>query len=369
MGRRRRSAVGSVVGRVVAGVIGGVIALALLAALPAPAQARDERGQPRLTVMTRNIYLGADLTPALTAQNPFAFLTAVAQIYGAAQFTSFPTRAEALADEIAATGPDLVGLQEVSQWVTTGPGTPPSQDFLEILQAALSARGLHYSVAAVSDNANIGPVPLVSPCGSTTIGACTVTLNDRDVILVNDSTPALHWSNPQDGNYTAQQLFAPPLPGAPPVSFNRGWTSIDGKYRGERFHFVNTHLEVQGFRAVQEAQTRELLAGPAFGRGADIVVGDFNSAADGSTTASYGLLTAAFTDAWVVNGADPGYSCCQSSTLTDPQPAAGSRIDLVLSHGDVAPVRARLVGNTPFQSAPPFWASDHYGVVATLRLG
>lgn len=361
MGRRRTSALGS--------VVAGVMAFALLAALPAPAQARDERGQPRLTVMTRNIYLGSDLTPALTAQGPVAFLGAVATIYGTAQFTSFPTRAEALADEIAATGPDLVGLQEVAQWVTTGPGTPPSQDFLEILQAALTARGLHYSVASVSDNANIGPVPLVTPCGSTTIGACTVTLNDRDVILVNDRTPALHWSNPQDGNYTAQQFFAPPLPGAPAVSFNRGWTSIDGKYRGERFHFVNTHLETQDFRAVQEAQAREFLAGPAFGPGADIAVGDFNSAADPSTTASYAQLTAAFTDAWVVNPGDPGYSCCQSSTLTNPVSQAGSRIDLVLSHGDAAPVSAQLVGHTPFRAAPPFWASDHSGVVATLRLG
>jgi endonuclease/exonuclease/phosphatase family metal-dependent hydrolase len=361
MGHRRTLALRS--------VVAGIAAVALMASLPATAQARDERGQPRLTVMTRNIYLGASLTPALTATTPQAFLGAVATIYGTALFTNFPARAEALADEIATTSPDLIGLQEVSQWLTTGPGTPPSQDFLEILRAAMASRGLDYSVASVSDNANIGPVPLVSPCSSAVVGACTVTLNDRDVILVRDDKPALHVFNPQDGNSTAQQFFAPPLPGAPPVSFNRGWASIDGKYRGERFHFVNTHLETQDFPAVQVAQAQEFLAGPAFDRGADIAVGDFNSAADGSTTASYALLTGAFTDAWVVNPGDPGYSCCQSSTLTDPLPAAGSRIDLVLSHGDAAPVRARLVGDTPFQGAPPFWASDHYGVVATLRLG
>lgn len=350
-------------------VVAGLAAVALLAALPATAQARDERGQPRLTVMTRNIYLGSSLTPALTATSPQAFLGAVATIYATAQFTNFPSRAEALAYEIETTAPDLVGLQEVSQWLTTGPGTPPSQDFLEILQAAMAARGLHYSVAAVSENANIGPVPLVSPCASTVVGACTVTLQDRDVILVREDKPALHWAAPKNGTYTAQQFFAPPLPGAPPVSFNRGWTSIDGKYRGERFHFVNTHLETQDFPAVQVTQAQEFLAGPAFGPGADIAVGDFNSAADGSTTTSYASLTSAFTDAWVVNGGDPGYSCCQNSMLTNPVPQAGSRIDLVLSHGDVAPVAARLVGNVPFQAAPPFWASDHSGVVATLRLG
>ena len=103
--------------------------------------------------------------------------------------------------------------------------------------------------------------------------------------------------------------------------------------------------------------------------GADIAVGDFNSAADGSTTASYAALTAAFTDAWVVNGADPGYSCCQSSTLTNPVSQAGSRIDLVLAHGAVAPVSAQLVGHVPFRAVPPLWPSDHSGVVATVRLG
>lgn len=361
MGRRRTLALRS--------VVAAAASLALVASLPATAQARDERGQPRLTAMTRNLYLGSSLTPALAAQDPISFLGAVATIYGTSRFTDFPARAEALADEVADTHPDLIGLQEVSQWLTTGPGTPPSEDFLDILLAALADRGLRYEVASVSDNANIGPVPLVSPCGSPTIGACTVTLNDRDVILVRADKPALHWSNPQDGNYTAQQFFAPPLPGAPPVSFNRGWASIDGKYRGERFHFVTTHLETQDFPAVQVAQAQEFLAGPAFGPGADIAVGDFNSAADGSTTASYALLTAAFTDAWVVNGADPGYSCCQNSTLTNPVSQAGSRIDLVLGHGAVAPVSAQLVGDVPFQAAPPFWASDHSGVVATLRVG
>lgn len=362
MGRRRMQAFRR--------VVAGLAAVALLAAVPATAaEARDEQGQPRLTVMTRNIYLGSSLTPALTATSPAAFLGAVATIYSTAQFTNFPLRAAALADEIETTAPDLIGLQEVSQWLTTGPGTPPSQDFLVILQAAMAARGLHYSVAAVSENANIGPVPLVSPCGSPVLGACTVTLNDRDVILVRDDKPALHWADPKSGNYTAQQFFAPPLPGAPPVSFNRGWTSIDGNYRGERFHFVNTHLETEDFPAVQAAQAQEFLAGPAFGPGADIAVGDFNSAADGSTTTSYASLTSAFNDAWVVNGGDPGYTCCQHPTLTNPVTRAGSRIDLVLSHGDVAPVAARLVGNVPFQATSPFWASDHSGVVATLRLG
>lgn len=120
---------------------------------------------------------------------------------GTALATDFPTRAEAIADTVAEEEPDLLGLQEVTDWAATpthaGP-TPPSQDFLAILTAALAERGLHYEVAAVAHNADIGPAPLVAPqfgCGLTATD-CLVSLRDRDVILVNADTPALHWSDP-----------------------------------------------------------------------------------------------------------------------------------------------------------------------------
>ncbi len=318
--------------------------------------------------MTRNLYLGASLVPALVAQDTAQFLGAVASIYGTAQYTDFPARAEAIADEIATDRPQLVGLQEVSIWETSGPGVPPTLDFLDVLEQALDARGLNYSVAAVSHNANIGPIPLVVPCDSEIVGACLVTLKDRDVILVDSSVRNLHWGHPRSGNYTAQQEFTPPVPGAAPVSFNRGWATIDGKFRGVRFHFANTHLETEDFAAVQEAQAAEFLAGPAKGRGADIAVGDFNSAADGSTTTSYAQLTAKFRDAWSVNPYNPGYTCCQNETLTNSESQLRSRIDLVLSRQGAHAVAAKVIGNEPFAKAPPLWPSDHAGVVARLHL-
>ncbi len=120
---------------------------------------------------------------------------------------------------------------------------------------------------------------------------------------------------------------------------------------------------------MQQAQAREFLAGPARGSGAVIATGDFNSAADGSTTTSYADLTRSwFGDAWSVNPGDPGLTCCQNSTLTNPTSILRSRIDLVLTHGAVRPLSAEVVGDSPFQAQPPFWASDHAGVVATVRL-
>jgi endonuclease/exonuclease/phosphatase family metal-dependent hydrolase len=99
-----------------------------------------------------------------------------------------------------------------------------------------------------------------------------------------------------------------------------------------------------------------------------IATGDFNSAADGSTTTSYAQLTGSFTDAWNVVGEGPGLTCCQNETLTNYPPNLRSRIDLVLFRGPVRARSAEVVGDTPFQFAPPLYASDHAGVVATLRL-
>jgi endonuclease/exonuclease/phosphatase family metal-dependent hydrolase len=209
-------------------------------------------------------------------------------------------------------------------------------------------------------------VPLVSPCASTTVGACSLTFTDRDVILVQDAR-RLRWTNPQSGTYAAQLVFTPPLPGAQEVSFDRGWASIDGKFRGRPFHFVTTHLETSGFAEIQQAQAAEFLAGPAFGRGADLVTGDFNSAADGSSTETYRLLTERLRDAWSVRGRAPGSTCCHEPTLTDPRRRLSSRIDLILVHG-AKPLAARRVGIRPFSATPPRWASDHAGVVADVRL-
>ena len=119
-----------------------------------------------LTVMTQNLYLGSSLDPALLAQTPAEFVAAVAQIYGTAVFTNFPKRAEAIADTIAAQEPDVIGLQEVTRWIAkplVAGANPPSYDFLAILQSELAERGLDYSVGAVSENADIGPAPLVAP--------------------------------------------------------------------------------------------------------------------------------------------------------------------------------------------------------------
>src|SRR6478735_10888629 len=226
--------------------LASLLTLAVAGALTGSATSANAAGSGRddkqLTVMTQNLYLGSPLTPALTATTPAQFVAAVAQIYGTAVFTNFPKRAEAIADTVATEQPDIIGLQEVTKWIAqplVAGANPPSYDFLAILQSALAKRGLDYRVAVVSQNADIGPAPLVAPtfgCGaptSPTTPQCVVTLQDRDVILVNDDTDRLDVTASRSGDYTAQQEFTPPGVTIP-VSFARGWTYIDGRLDGTR---------------------------------------------------------------------------------------------------------------------------------------
>jgi endonuclease/exonuclease/phosphatase family metal-dependent hydrolase len=379
MGVRRRA------GAVKRGALRRAALVASLSLL-LPVAAEEVSASPRVevTVMSQNLYLGSSLTPALTAPDAPAFVRAVAQIYGTMLFTNFPERAARIADTIAAEQPDVIGLQEVSNWVATptraGP-TPPSFDFLTILRDQLAARGLDYEVAAVSNNAHIGPAPLVFPfppigCNeppSTTPTSfdCVVELYDRDVILVNADTPGLEWSNARSGRFEAQATVAVPTgnPQMPTVevSFDRGWAAINVTYRRRSFRFVDTHLEVEDFPAVQQAQAAELLAGPMRPGRALIAVGDFNSAADGSTTAAYDQLTRLWLQD-LVPSPDPSYTCCQNGLLINPVSQLTQRIDLVLTHGAAHGIEAHLDTGAIADGGPPFWASDHAGVVATVEV-
>jgi hypothetical protein len=125
-------------------------ALVLALAYAPGALADDAGGRPgktNVTVMTRNLYLGADLGPAITAPNLPQFLAATSAIWTHVQQVSFPERARVLADEIAHAKPDLVGLQEAAMWRTgpigdPAPATTVVYDYLALLLAELRGAGI-----------------------------------------------------------------------------------------------------------------------------------------------------------------------------------------------------------------------------------
>lgn len=360
---------------------------ALLLATSAPASAAPGRAAPpphassgaappphaqtdrELTVMTRNLYLGAELGPIFAATSAEALVGAVSATYAAALASDFPGRAELLADEIVAAGPHLVGLQEVSLWRTGAPGTTAEtvvQDFLQILLDALEARGASYEAVSVT-TAFDGQLPAFDPA----TGLFEARLTDRDVILARTDLPISRLRVlSSDGGLFDAALELPVL--GQPLRVERGWTSVDVKVRGKVVRFVNTHFEAfDPGEVVRVAQAQELLAGPLATPLLVVLVGDINSDAEGDGLA-YGVLhSAGFADAWSAApaGAD-GLTCCHTADLLDPTLASfRSRIDVILTRGpldvlDVARVGVHVDRRTPEGR----WPSDHAGVVADLRL-
>jgi hypothetical protein len=103
-----------------------------------------------------------------------------------------------------------------------------------------------------------------------------------------------------------------------------------------------------------------------------IAVGDYNSAADGSTTPVYGaLLGSGLTDAFgFMNPGEDGFTAGMSNDLLGPVSLFRSRIDLILFRGAVQPVHVFRVGAAESDRTPSgLMPSDHAGVVATLRVG
>lgn len=331
------------------------------------AQARDRDGRG-VTVMTRNVYIGTDLDPIFAADSLEALLSATATAFGNVEATDFPARAQALAGEIAASQPDLVGLQEV-EIIRTGPvgdpapATTVSGDYLALLLEALEARGLQYTPVAINVNADV-EVP--SALG------LDVRATDRDVILARGRVPR-KVRRVQEQNFSTNLTVR--VAGTA-ITILRGWSAVDVDLRGRRVRFLNTHLEPAS-SAVQVAQANELLAGPADTRLPLIFLGDFNSPAEGTGSPTYAnLLAAGFADAW--SQAEPGAAgptCCHAPNLLNERPTLDRRIDLVLLRGDqrrrgaLVARSADVVGDELADKLDPsgLWPSDHAGVVAKLR--
>ena len=362
-------------------VIGCADAVAPTPAPPALAVvALPDAGARGLTVMTRNLYLGADLF-AVVEGDPRQLPLRVIQAWQHILMMNFPERAGSIADEIAATSPELIGLQEVplyridptgdAAFGGTNPATVVALDYLTTLQSALAARGQCYN--AVASN-SLTDVELPAIVSASPLRFIDIRYTDRDVILARCDVPT---SDAQSGVYTAKVVFTV---GPTSIPAPRGWTSTLATVGGVTFRFANTHLETDGSPVIQVAQANELLGVLAAESNPVVLVCDCNSAADGSQTATYGLLTGSggFADAWSeAHPRDPGYtSSLPDGFFTDP--LLRTRIDLVLARygfnaspnaGIVGGVHADVVGETSAErTASGLWPSDHAGVVATLNM-
>jgi endonuclease/exonuclease/phosphatase family metal-dependent hydrolase len=334
---------------------------------------------PPIPVMTRNLYLGADLSPVFAAaakgDGP-GIVQATTVAWQNVKATNFPERAGALAEEIEHSEPLLVGLQEVSLFRTGPPdsitATPtPAEhvefDYLDILLKQLNQRGLHYAPVTITKEADAENPGYTAPDVLQDIR-----LTDRDVILARTgvSSSKLRLSNRQRGNY-ATYASLPIGQTGQSIRLLRGWGSVDVTLGGQTFRFINTHLEQEGpLNAIQVAQGNEILNGPANTSLPVILVGDFNSRADGTGTATYNnLIGAGFKDAWsATHPGELGNTWGHDADLRNTTVNLTQRLDLVLFRNNLCASDADVVGDELSDRTPSgLWPSDHAGVTATLR--
>src|SRR5689334_396467 len=131
----------------------GLLTVLIAALVAGPAGARAS-SPAKVKVMTRNLYLGADLTPGTSASSVSELVDAAGQILNQVDQNKFQVRAKGLATEILNKKPDLVGLQEAALWRDApcdAPILPPSAthvrkggDFLGLLLQQLNKGGRNY---------------------------------------------------------------------------------------------------------------------------------------------------------------------------------------------------------------------------------
>jgi MFS family permease len=360
-------------------------AAAAFATLTAPIARADQRS---VTVMTQNLYQGTEFRhiQALAGANPTLeeALAATTADYGTYLATRFPDRAKQIAAEIAQNRPSLVGLQEVATWHAGAFDpqhpfalpAPVSEDFTQVLIAALAADGAHYAAVSRHDDNFTLAFPVVTPAGVVAVG-----MVESGVILARTDLPPgqLKLSNPKSGTFNARLPLIPnPLDPDPPhgFQFTNSWQSIDVKLRGKSFRFITTHLDALAPGGVISGpQAQELLAGPADTSLPVVLTGDMNSGLTSSPAAYEAFLAGGLSDTWTAAGLGaPPLTCCHlapNDLVSDPNDTYTEDLDHIFTRGDLSVGNEHLVGNlAPANPTTSFlWPSDHAGMVATLRVG
>src|SRR3954447_10465902 len=379
----------------VAAMVTARIAAVLAALLLGPVAVADAK-PATVKVMTRNLYLGADLGPGIQATNLQELANGAGQILNQVDANNFPVRAKGLAQEIRTAKPDLVGLQEAALWRTEpcdkNPLPPAAAtvryDYLASLLAEVNKGANLYRIAVTKpefdfevwantdgNEATAGPG---CPMGSEINGRLTM----RDAILVRRGVKFTH---ARTGTF---KTLLRVKPAGVNVDVTRGWTAIDATVHGKKLHFVNAHFEAfdnspsgnltngdktVGNGEIRQAQAKELAAGPGRSKLPAVALGDFNSdvkteVKPGDGLAYRALLKAGFVERSTYN---PLGCCLNADVLTTSGGGKPGDFDHKVDHVMTnAPKKVKLrsstiTGRTPLNG---FWDSDHAGVLSVLKV-
>lgn len=385
-----------------------LVAMGSPLALAAPAQANGDQ----LTVMSRNIYLGADVSVALEL---------IPDMPAAAQFmwdqvaqTDFSRRAPLFAAELARDKPDVVAVQEATTWFCRSSVFGSSTiifDFTAQLVEATEGAGVEYVMAshdgemAVNPGYSIPVLPTLTtvrdpqtfqPIFGTDEAACGFTIGDALLVRADLAEKVTAVGS---GDYESKYAVVPVV-----FEIDRGYTWVDLSLPHGSVRVVTTHLESvwdPGTPPVSADQARELVSVVSAWDMPLVVIGDFNSdprdprpvdapnpglqpdtttgceaqatnpnagTADATCSAYWTMVQAGFQDigpdsldpanaTWgasaLLAGPDPGRLASETSNdvgFTD-------RLDYVFVKNGVSVVETDLVGET-WPNGEDMWACD-----------
>ena len=396
-------------------VLAALAALSLLAANGALAKPKAD-----IKLMTQNQYLGADLTPIIEADEPVAFNAAIIAALLDIVNNNLPERAVALAESISDKQPHLVALQEIYAFecVDFGSGQCSLYEaaFNDHLALTMQALNGQYRVAAVVQNLTLPPASLPIPgipvfLAPNSPAAFYVRVIDRDVILARadvdtavvdfacaDELVSLDGCN---FDFVAKTSLTNPFGGDPiEINIERGYVGVDAVVNGERYRFINTHLETKtlgsnpasvAFQAIQASELWGAILTNFDPFQRLIVAGDFNSSpADpalpfpvpgGVLHRPYQQFTNGtlfdgtplpppfqLTDIWTQRPGKPdGFTCCELEDLSNAVSQHGERVDIVFAFPAPTSVKANVVdAKTNDKTRSGHWPSDHASVSAEL---
>jgi endonuclease/exonuclease/phosphatase family metal-dependent hydrolase len=328
-----------------------------------------------VTILTQNMDAGTDqsyiVAAALNLVPGFSVADAIDLTAQELQASNIELRARALASKIAASKPDLIALQEATRWEIDLTSPAPEAvvyDQLDFLLDALGSQGVPYQIVAVN---NVNDLSLPGN------HVASVRFTDRNALLVRSGLgpPELHFSDIHTHLFDTVFNFA----GLP---ISAGWIAADVHTANRHFRLITTHLtsSIPGVAAATEAQVaqaQELLQALRNTQIPVVICGDFNSDANGGhfvdATPTAGLIQAAgYPEVWpqTHGPSEPGLTWpYYLEDLFPPPPfvaPAGplERIDLFFEKG--MQVDGSELMLAPTGATPPN-ASDHAGVIATLR--
>ena len=381
-----------------------VIALSIFLLTPQVAASADEKP---IKVMSRNLYLGADVGVALQL---IPNLPAAAQfMWKQVQETDFSKRKDILVSEIQSESPDVIGLQEATIWYCQAKPWSKKVEVFNFTNQLLQALNGTYIIAekdgrkAFNPGYSIGPIPFLTrvndaktfqPLFGQDHADCGFQIGDA---LLIKSELKQYINQVGNTEYDAVYKVVPTL-----MEIYRGYTWADITMQGSNVRFVATHLEsLWDANKVPKAadQARQLVKDLASTQSPIVVIGDFNSdprdprqkgyanpgeqptasekCPAGSTQCSaYKIMRdAKFTDAGP-DASDPAtFTWGMNALLTGPDPARKTaastmgntygftdRLDYIFLKNGIDVLTSKIIGQ-----APPY-GTDHAGVVAELNV-